>query len=108
METNEITIHAKLVAYVNEGMGYTTYVFENLEFNNDYDFQYIMCVCFPNWEGILPKNGDEGYVSLRYIQAGIDKWFNGKEFIPYNYTNVQFLKFIPIQPKQTKQALTLD
>lgn len=108
METNEITIHAKLVAYVNEGMGYTTYVFENLEFNNDYDFQYIMCVCFPNWEGILPKNGDEGYVSLRYIQAGIDKWFNGKEFIPYNYTNVQFLKFIPIQAKQTKQALTLD
>lgn len=108
METNEITIHAKLVAYVNEGMGYTTYVFENLEFNNDYDFQYIMCVCFPNWEGILPKNGDEGYVSLRYIQAGIDKWFNGKEFIPYNYTNVQFLKFIPIQTEQTKQALTLD
>ena len=106
MEINEITIHAKLLASVQEGMGYLTYVFENLEFTDD-DFQYIMCVRFPNWEGVLPKNGDEGYVSLRYIQAGVDKWFDGKEFVPYNYTNVQFLKFVPIQTKQTT-TLTLD
>lgn len=105
-EINTITLHVKLMASVQEGMGYITYVFENLEYTNP-DFQYIMCVQFPNWEGLPPKNGDEGYVSLRYIQAGVDQWFDGKEFVFYKYTNVQFLKFVPIQAKKPT-TLILD
>lgn len=27
-------------------------------------------------------------------QAGVDKWFDGSEFIPYKYTCYQFLNFI--------------
>ena len=45
----QITIHAKLVAEQIDGMGYTNYVFEDLN-PKDEDFRYIMCVRFPNWE----------------------------------------------------------
>ena len=25
----------------------------------------------------------------------MDKWFDGNDFIPYRYDNIQFIKFIP-------------
>ena len=48
------------------------------------------------------KLGEEGYLQIRYISAGKDKWFDGKDFIPYKYTNIQFLKFVKILDEEYK------
>lgn len=106
LNVNEITLHVKLVAKQVESLGYTTYVFEDLN-QRDPDFRFIMCTEFPNWSGYKPDIGDIGYVNLRYIKAGVDKWFNGQTFIAYNYSNVQFLKFA-LESKPDDSPLVLD
>lgn len=107
MELNEITIYAVCLREFMDSLGYVTYVFEDLKFS-DPDFRYIMCVKFPNWNNPTFYPGDKGYLNIRYIQAGKDKWFNGKDFVPYNYTNIQFLKFIPEKVKPNNSELVLD
>lgn len=102
MEIKEITLHAKLLVITNEELGYKTLVFEDLEYK-DPDFKYITCTIFPNWNQNPIKLGDEGFLQVKFISAGIDKWFDGKDFIPYKYTNIQFLKFI----KNEKQNIEL-
>lgn len=104
METKEITYHAKLVAEYEDGMGYISYVFECLEYNNP-DYKYIMCVRFPNWNQGSIKLGDVGYVSVRYVEEGVDKWYDGTDFIPYKETNIIFLKFIHEKPIPNGQIL---
>lgn len=101
MVVNELTLHAKLKAVCNEELGYKTLVFEDLEFK-DSDFKYITCILFPNWNHTPIKLGEEGYLQIRYISAGKDKWFDGKDFIPYKYTNIQFLKFVKILDEEYK------
>lgn len=88
----EATYHVKLVAKQADGMGYTTFVFMNLDNN-----EYIMCVMFPNWEQSYINLDDKGFVTTRYVEAGVDKWYDGTTFIPYKYTNIIFLKFIKEQ-----------
>ena len=94
----QITIHAKLVSEQTDGMGYTNYVFEDIE-AKDNDFKYIMCVRFPNWEQGPINLNDIGYLNIRYVEEGVDKWFDGTNFIPYKYTNIIFIKFIKEKPK---------
>lgn len=53
-----------------------------------------MCIRYPNWDHKKLKLGDTGFVHCEEIRAGIDKWFNGKEMVPYNYNSVQFIKFV--------------
>ena len=105
VEVTEITLHAKLLVICPEELGYRTLIFEDLEYK-DSDFKYITCVLFPNWNQRPIKIGDEGYLQIKYISAGKDTWFDGKDFIPYKYTNLQFLKFTKI--KETKLDLILD
>ena len=105
MET--ITLHAKLEAKCTDGMGYTNYVFKDLEYTN-YDYQYIMCVRFPNWEQTTFDIGDEGFVTIRYVQEGIDKWFDGEGFNTYKYTNIIFLKFIHLKPETKQPEIIVD
>ena len=90
----EIAIRGKLVAKNIDSSNYITYVFENLE-SDKYENKYIMCVQFPNWNQSMINIGDIGFVNVRYVQEGVSTWFNGSEFVPYKYTNVIFLKFIP-------------
>lgn len=99
MET--LTYHVKLIATSNDGLGYINYVFEDLEFQ-DYDYKYIMCVRFPNWDQASFSQGDIGYVTVRYIREGIDQWYDGKDFIAYKYTNIMFVKFIPEKENPTE------
>lgn len=94
----QITIHAKLVAEQTDVMGYTNYVFEDIE-SKDNDFKYVMCVRFPNWEQGPINLNDIGYLNIRYVEEGVDKWFDGTNFIPYKYTNIIFIKFIKEKPK---------
>lgn len=85
------TVSAKLVAREVDPLGYVTYVFET----PDLESKYLMCVQFKNWDHRLLQIGEVGYVTYREIIAGMDKWFDGNDFIPYRYDNIQFIKFIP-------------
>lgn len=96
MQLNVITIKAKLLVKCSEHLGYQTLVFEDLEYK-DADFKYITCVKFPNWDCNLLTINDVGFLSIKYIEAGKDTWFDGNNFVPYRYTNIQFLKFIKIK-----------
>ena len=64
----QITIHAKLVAEQIDGMGYTNYVFEDLN-PKDEDFRYIMCVRFPNWEQKSIEIDEIGYLPIGEQEA---------------------------------------
>lgn len=89
-----MVILAKLVAKTTDPQDYTTYVFKCLE---DYMIEqtpYIMCTKWPNWNTRDIKIGEEGYLEFVEIQAGISKWFDGDKFIPYNYNNIQFIRFV--------------
>lgn len=105
MET--VTYHVKLLAESNDLCGYTNYVFYNID-TTSYENQYIMCVRFPNWNQSHFNIGDEGFVTCRYVREGLDKWFDGKDFISYRYTNIVFLKFIPLKPKIKPSEIIID
>lgn len=95
-----MTVLACLVAKESDTMGYVTYVFECLDKEVIKETRYIMCTRFPNWEHRKINIGEVGYLNFFEIQAGIDKWFNGSEMIPYNYNCIQFIKFVP-KPKES-------
>ena len=86
------TIYCKLIAKETDLEQYTTYVFEVLD---GMDSKYCMCVRYPNWEEKIVNIGDIGYLHFKEVIAGKDKYWNGSDFIPYNYSNWQFMKFIP-------------
>lgn len=84
----------KLIASERDNLGYVTYVFECLEDYMIAQSKYIMCIRYPNWDHKKLEIGDVGYLHCEEIRAGVDKWFNGSEMVPYNYNTVQFIKFI--------------
>lgn len=90
------TILAKLLETSNDLFGYITYVFEILEeeeiqFSNS---KYLMCIRYPNWDHRPLEKGEVGYLKYNEVRAGLDTWYDGKDFIPYKYNDIQFLKFI--------------
>ena len=104
---DKITIHAKLVDYNIDLDGYITYVFFNLEYT-DWTNKYIMCIRYPNWDQAPFKLGDKGYLTYIEVIAGLDTWYdrNLNQQVPYNYTNIQFIKFIhETTDKQQKDIL---
>ena len=107
METQTVTYHVVLQQVLKEEFGYISYVFENLEFQ-DYDYHFFTATRFPNWNQRHLEVGEVGYVVVKYVQEGIDKWYDGKEFIAYKYTNLVFLKFIPLKPKVDISEIILD
>lgn len=94
IQNNDRVIKGKLVAYREDVGDYTTYVFEMINFPDEFN-RYIMCTKFPNWDVPPIKIGDVGYLRYRCVIAGKDVWFNGSEYIPYKCTNIHFLNFIP-------------
>lgn len=87
----------KLVAKEPDFQGYITYVFENLEEEVIKETRYIMCTRWPNWEHRDIDLEEIGYLNFAEIRAGVDKWFDGNEMIPYKYNGIQFIKFIAKQ-----------
>ena len=100
----EITFYATLKAKNIELGDYTVYVFENLNAPS-WDFEYIMCVQFPNWNQDPINIGDVGYVSIKYVKEGVSQWYDGEKMHVYKYTNVVFLKFIKELNKVNKEFL---
>lgn len=97
-------ILAELVASREDFGGYIVYVFNIIDGKLPYD-KYIMCTRFPNWDSPTLNLGDVGYLKYREVDAGIDKWFDGTNFIPYKYTGVHFLDFV--YKKNKDELLTL-
>lgn len=109
METQTVTYKVILQTQMVESLGYISYVFENLNFQ-DYDYQFITAIRFPNWDHGSIKNGDVGYVVVKYVQGGKDEWYDkdAKEFQVYNNDNIIFLKFIPEKPEVRPTEIILD
>ena len=101
-----MVVHAKLITYREDFGGYIVYLFEIIGGQLPYD-KYIMCTRFPNWDCMTLKIGDVGYLKYREVIAGEDKWYdiNSGQLIPYKYTGVHFLDFIP--EKEEKDCLIL-
>ncbi|MBR2248449.1 MAG: hypothetical protein IJ880_15775 [Bacilli bacterium] len=89
----QATYHVELIGSYNEGLGYIWYVFKNLESNGDPDREYIACVRLPNWNCDKFNEGDVGYVTVKDVIEGEDRWFDGKDLHFYNYSMTIFLKF---------------
>ena len=89
-----MTVLAKLLASEEDALGYTTYVFECLDEDVIKETRYIMCTRYPNWDHRKIEIGEVGFLNFFEVKAGIDKWFDGNKFIPYRYSNIQFMKFI--------------
>jgi hypothetical protein len=86
--------YAKLLESKQDICGYTTYVFKSLEENPPFGKKYIMCTRFPNWQDKEVNIGDIGYLNTKEVIAGVDKWFDGETFHPYNYSNIIYEKFV--------------
>lgn len=94
-----ITIFSVLRAKLDEGLGYTTYVFENLE-EHRWDTKYKMVTRCPNWDHRAINVGEEGFLTYEDHEAGKSQWFDGTSMQYYRYTMSQFVKFIA-KPKET-------
>ena len=99
-----VTIHAKLLVKEHDLGGYTTYVFENLD-DASFGHKYLMLTRWPNWQCRNIDVGEVGYVTYKEVIAGQDTWWDGTNFIPYNYTNVVFIKFVKEKPDNSKDIL---
>ena len=102
----EITFHVQLVAREYELGGYILYVFKNLDCHS-WDFEYIMCTQFPNWNQKEIEVLAKGYVSVRYVKEGISQWYDGEKMNAYKNTNVVFLKFVK-EPEKLDQEFVID
>ena len=101
------TVYAQLIAYENDLMGYTTYVFKNLEDNVPFGYKYHMVTRLPNWNHRDIELDEIGYLTYNEVIAGKDKWFCPEtgQMIPYNYTNIYFIKFIKKLDNSKKDIL---
>ena len=92
----KLVILAKLLAQETDTYDYTTYVFKVLEEDEQkkLDTKYIMCTKRPNWDHRELIISEVGYLEFREIQEGVDKWYDGKNFVSYRYSAVEFQKFI--------------
>ncbi len=102
-----MTVLAKLLASESDSMGYITYVFECLDDNIIRQTKYIMCTRFPNWDHRKIEIGEVGFLNFFEVRAGIDKWFDGTKFVPYRYSNIQFIKFIE-RPTKKPHKFTMQ
>ena len=99
-----VTYHVEVIGSYNQGCGYIWHVFKNLESLKP-DTQYIACVEFPNWVKDTFNPGDKGYLTVKYVEQGVDKWFDRKDLIPYNYDNAIFLVFKHEYPTVTEEII---
>lgn len=103
-----VTIKVKLLAKEQDILNYQTLVFQDLD-NTSFGKQYLMCTCFPNWQSPVPSIGDIGFLNYKEVIAGRDTWYDSStgKFIPYNYSNLIFIKFIKEQDNSSKKDIIL-
>lgn len=86
----EICIRAKLLAA--KVSDYTVYVFQDLDKGD-----YIMCTKCPNWDANDIEMFQEGFLTYKYVVAGMDSWLDKRtgNFESYQHTANYFMTFIP-------------
>ena len=101
-----ITIKSQLVAKEHDLLDYTTYVFKCLESDVPFGHKYCMMTRCPNWNHRDIDIGEIGYVEYEEVKAG-DNWYNPqtKTYVPYNYTNIYFIKFVKEVDSSKKDIL---
>lgn len=97
-----VTLYCELLAKEHDLGGYTIYVFKNLD-NALFGYSYIMVTRWPRWEHRNIEIGEQGYLTYKEVVAGVDTWFDGEKLIPYNYTNLVFIKFVRKNKDNLKQ-----
>lgn len=100
------TLYCQLKAKEHDLLGYTTYVFENLE-NAPFGHKYLMLTRWPNWQCRNVDIGEIGYVTYQEVIAGKDTWWNGTKDVPFNYSNLIFIKFIKENKKDNSKDIIL-
>jgi len=102
-----LTMYSQLVASETDSMGYTTYVFKNLEPNVPFGHNYCMMTRPPNWNHKTIDIGEIGYVTYEEVVAGEDTWYciETRQRIPYNYTNIYFIKFVKKEDNLKKDII---
>ena len=88
-----VTLKSELIAKESDILGYTSYVFKNLE-EAPFGYNYILTVRFPNWDHREIDIGERGYMTYNEVVAGRDTWWDGTQNIPYSYSNLIFIKFV--------------
>lgn len=90
-------------------MGYTTYVFKNLEECVPFGYRYHMVTRLPNWNHRDIGLNEIGYLTYNEVIAGKDKWFCPEtgQLVPYNYTNIYFIKFINEKSDNLKKDIII-
>ena len=66
-----------------------------------------MVTRLPNWNHRELEVGEIGYLTYKEVTAGEDKWYSQEEnkLIPYNYTNIYFVKFVKKQDNSNKDII---
>lgn len=102
-----ITVFCELLAQERDFGGYITYVFKILESNLSFGHNYVMVTRFPNWQTRDLDNGEVGYLTYNEVIAGKDTWYDNvsQKFIPYNYSNLIFIKFVKQQDNNQKDII---
>lgn len=102
-----VTIYCKLICEEADLLGYVTYVFKCLEDNVPFGHTYVMVTRLPNWQHRDIGINEIGYLTYNEVTAGQDKWFCPEtgQMIPYNYTNIYFIKFIKQQDNSKKDII---
>jgi len=92
-----MTVYGEIAAVQEDINGYINYV---IEIYTDIEqqllgYKHVACTRYPNWECKELHVGDKGFFTFEIRRAGIDKWFDGTNLIPYNYDSIQFINYIP-------------
>ena len=64
-----------------------------------------MVTRWPNWQHRNLELEEIGYLTYKEVIAGEDTWFDGTKFIPYNYTNIIFIKFVKKEDNLNKDII---
>ena len=102
-----LTVYSQLIASEDDLLGYTTYVFKCLENNITFGHHYVMLTRLPNWNHRSLDIGEIGFLTYNEVEAGKDKWYcsETEQMIPYNYTNIYFVRFVKEQDNSKKDII---
>ena len=102
-----MTLYCQLIVCEKDTLNYTTYVFKCLEPNPTFGHNYVMVTRLPNWCHRDLDIGEKGYLTYNEVVAGKDTWFCPEtgQFIPYNYTNIYFIKFVKEEDNSKKDII---
>lgn len=108
-QSKEFTLYCKVRSIKRTPLGYSYYVFENLDWIKR-DYKYITLVRFPNWDCPELKEEDTGFVVMKIVSAGKDTWYDNKldTFFKYHCSQNIFLNFIFDKPQLEDQIYTVD